>query len=264
MNNLKVVEHNGELVTDSRLVAKMVGKEHKHLMRDIKGYIGIMEKIAESKIGFSENSTESNFGPSDFFIPSTYKDSTGRTLPCYLCTKMGCDMIANKLTGEKGVLFTAAYVTEFEKMKEQLTNASTKKAVAEGEKSKQQRAEAMLNNSKARTANIYMKIAEQVGIPEYKQIMYSKATEVLSGSALLPLPVSERQTYSATEIGERLGISANLVGKTANANNLKTEQYGKWIWDKSRHSNKQVESFRYYDNVIPVLKDILNQESVIV
>ena len=30
-------------------------------------------------------------------------------------------MIANKLTGEKGVLFTAAYVTAFEKMQEALS-----------------------------------------------------------------------------------------------------------------------------------------------
>lgn len=120
MYNLKIVEHNGELVTDSRLVAKMVGKEHYHLVRDIKGYIGIMEKGAESKIGFSENSNELNFEPVDFFIPSTYKDRTGRTLPCYLCTKKGCEMIANKLTGEKGILFTATYVSRFEEMEKQI------------------------------------------------------------------------------------------------------------------------------------------------
>lgn len=33
-------------------------------------------------------------------------------------------MIANKLTGKKGVLFTTAYVTAFEKMHEQLTAQS--------------------------------------------------------------------------------------------------------------------------------------------
>lgn len=34
-------------------------------------------------------------------------------------------MIANKLTGKKGVLFTAAYVSAFEKMKEQLEAQTT-------------------------------------------------------------------------------------------------------------------------------------------
>lgn len=119
------------------------------------------------------------------------------------------------------------------------------------------RAEAMLNNSKARAANIYMKIAEQVNIPEYKQIMFAKATETLSGEMLLPLPKVEGKTYSAKEIGDKLGISANTVGRMANANNLKTEQYGIEVWDKSPYSNKQVPTFRYYENVIPVIKGLL-------
>lgn len=107
MNELSIIHKNGVDVIDSREVAEAIGKQHAHLMRDIHNYVDILGK-----------STESNFGLSDFFIPSTYTDSTGRTLPCYLLTKKGCDMVANKMTGEKGVLFTAAYVTAFEKMRE--------------------------------------------------------------------------------------------------------------------------------------------------
>ena len=110
MKELSIINHNGIEVVDSREVAEMIGKQHAHLMRDIKGYAEI--------IG---SSIESNFGLNDFFIESQYKDSIGRTLPCYLLTKKGCDMVANKMTGEKGVLFTAAYVTAFEKMRETLT-----------------------------------------------------------------------------------------------------------------------------------------------
>lgn len=109
MNGLKVFEHDHVEVVDSREVAQMVEKNHRDLMRSIHSYIETMEKP-----------TERNFAPSDFFIPNTYKDSTGRTLPCYLLTKKGCDMVANKMTGEKGVLFTAAYVTAFEKMREHI------------------------------------------------------------------------------------------------------------------------------------------------
>ena len=110
MEELQVINHNNVDVIDSREVAEMIGKQHAHLMRDIKGYAEVLG-----------NSTESNFGLSDFFIPNTYMDSTGRTLPCYLLTKKGCDMVANKMTGEKGVLFTAAYVTAFEEMREKLS-----------------------------------------------------------------------------------------------------------------------------------------------
>lgn len=63
---------------------------------------------------------------------STYIDSKGETRPCYLITKKGCDMIANKLTGEKGVLFTAAYVTAFEAMKRELAAPSRPPEVSPG------------------------------------------------------------------------------------------------------------------------------------
>ena len=114
MKELLVFNSNGKNVVDSRDVAEMIGKSHAHLMRDISGYAQILC-----------NSTESNFGLSDFFIPHTYKDSTGRTLPCYLLTKKGCDMVANKMTVEKGVLFTAAYVTAFERMREKITSENS-------------------------------------------------------------------------------------------------------------------------------------------
>lgn len=104
MYGLTVFEQNGQLLTDSREVALMVDKEHSKLLRDIRGYC--------------EYLTEANFGLSEYFIESSYQDSTGRTLPRYLCTKMGCDMIANKMVGKKGVIFTARYIEAFEKMKE--------------------------------------------------------------------------------------------------------------------------------------------------
>ena len=97
---------------------------------------------------------------------------------------------------------------------------------------------------------------------EYVQVLQSKATEIVTGEKLLPLPVEERKTYSATEIGQELGISANKVGILTNKHNLKTEEYGKLFHDKSRYSNKEVETFRYYDNVIPVLAEILSSGKV--
>ena len=109
MSNLEVFNFDGIDVVDSRQVAEMTGKEHKHLLRDIAGYVKIIEASSETK-----------FGPADFFIPSTYKDAQDKPRPCYLLTKKGCDMVANKMTGEKGVLFTAAYVTAFEAMREHI------------------------------------------------------------------------------------------------------------------------------------------------
>ncbi|HSH24459.1 MAG TPA: Rha family transcriptional regulator [Massilibacterium sp.] len=91
---------------DTREVARMVGKEHKHLLRDIKGYLEILGR--------------SNFGLTEFFIESTYTNSQNKKLPCYLVTRKGCEFIANKLTGEKGVLFTASYINRFHEMESAL------------------------------------------------------------------------------------------------------------------------------------------------
>ena len=47
-------------------------------------------------------------------------EGNNKSYPYYLLTKKGCDMVANKMTGTKGVLFTAAYVTKFDEMEKQL------------------------------------------------------------------------------------------------------------------------------------------------
>lgn len=41
---------------------------------------------------------------------------------------------------------------------------------------------------------------------------------------------------------------------------MRTTEYGKWFYDKSKYSNKEVESFRYYENAIDKFKDILDEE----
>lgn len=94
---------NNQIPTlDSREVAQMVGKEHKNLLRDIKGYIEILDG--------------SKLSTPNFFTESSYINSQNKIQPCYRVTKMGCEMVANKMTGQRGVLFTAAYVQKFNDM----------------------------------------------------------------------------------------------------------------------------------------------------
>lgn len=40
---------------------------------------------------------------------------------------------------------------------------------------------------------------------------------------------------------------------------LNVQQYGQWFKDKSRYSDKEVSSFRYFERVIPVLRDLLER-----
>lgn len=107
MNSLKAQDFHGKQVIDSRDVAQMVEREHNALLKTIRSYC---EYLGEGEIA-----------QSDFFIPSSYINAQNKEMPSYLITKKGCDMIANKMTGKKGVLFTAAYVTAFEEMRQALT-----------------------------------------------------------------------------------------------------------------------------------------------
>lgn len=106
MNELKVVSIHGQLVADSRDVAEMVDKRHDHLLADIRKYLEILQPR--------------DYGTEKFFVESTYYDIRNQLRPCFLLTRAGCDMVANKMTGEKGILFTAAYVTRFEAMEKSL------------------------------------------------------------------------------------------------------------------------------------------------
>ncbi len=90
---------------DSRDIARMVEMEHKLLLRKVQDYNKILESAKMCSL--------------EYFIPSTYTvNNNKRKYPCFLFTKMGCEFIANKFTGEKGVIFTAKYVKKFNDMEQ--------------------------------------------------------------------------------------------------------------------------------------------------
>lgn len=234
---MNLIEQNGVLYVDSRQVAEITDKRHADLCRDIAKYVAIL--------------TGRNFALSDFFVESTYKDASGKANKCYLLTKKGCDMVANKMTGEKGVLFTATYIDKFYEMENKLHEQSISSEyqlrvldIKEKELS-------------IRESELYLKIAENVSVPEYKQIMNSLAVKAVSGEMYLPLPTANEKTYSATDIGDILGVSANKIGRLAKQHNMKTTKYGKLFYDKAKHSSKEVETFRYYGNAIDKFKSLL-------
>jgi len=89
-------------------VAEMVGKDHKNILRDVRGYF---EELGVLKIE-----------PSDFFQESTYFNQQNKEQPCYLVTKKGCEFIVTKLVGIKGTEFTARYIHRFHDMEEVINN----------------------------------------------------------------------------------------------------------------------------------------------
>lgn len=97
---------------------------------------------------------------------------------------------------------------------------------------------------------------------EAKQTAAASLINPIAGFEAIPLPVIEEKHYSAGEVGEMLDVSANKIGRIANANNLKTEEFGKFFLDKSAHSAKQVEAFRYNSNGVEALRHLIHGADV--
>ena len=76
--------------------------------------------------------------------------------------------------------------------------------------------------------------------------------------------IGTEKLYTATEIGSILGISGCMVGKIANRLNLKIEKFGAWFKDKSSHSIKEVQTFKYNKNIIEELRKYLNTETKLI
>ena len=106
-------------------------------------------------------------------------------------------------------------------------------------------------------ARIYVGMAKRYRGTNWEQVLNAYATKSLSGQFLVPLPAAGERLLSAEEIGAKLGISANMVGRLTNQHHLKNEQYGEWFHDKARYSDKQVPSFRYKECVVDKLREIL-------
>ena len=117
--NLTITTNEGKeiFVIDSREVAEMMGKTHSALLKDLQG-----SKDGKS-IGIIPTLEKSNFDLSNYFVESSYKAGT-KEYKCFLCTKLGCEMLGNKQQGEKGILFTAKYVERFNEYEKRLQELS--------------------------------------------------------------------------------------------------------------------------------------------
>lgn len=103
---LPVFEYKGQLVADSREVAVLIERPHYIVLRTIRAMY--------------KHLGDNNFVCSDYFIPAAYISEQGKEQPCFYCTEMGCDMVSNKMTGERGTIFTAQYVRAFHAMRDEL------------------------------------------------------------------------------------------------------------------------------------------------
>jgi hypothetical protein len=119
------------------------------------------------------------------------------------------------------------------------------------------RLEIMEENAKTRKAALMVKIAKATNSESSSQTLYAKAAEVLTGE--MTIPVMKQKEYTATDIGNKLGISYQKVGHICNDLGLKAEQpgqneYGRWSNSKSRYSDKEVPQWLYFEKGYQAIK----------
>ena len=95
-------------------IADMMETEHSKIIRKLDG--------GKDRKGYIQILAEAQMGVTDYFIKSSYVTAQNKEMPCYEVTKLGCDFLANKFNGEKGVLFTARYVKRFHELEHNQTD----------------------------------------------------------------------------------------------------------------------------------------------
>lgn len=230
-------EHE-QLVASSLQVADDFRKEHKTVLRNI------------------ENLAAQNCITKSMFYEATY-DNRGKKYPMYIMNRDGFSLLVMGFTGKDALDWKLKYIDAFNKMEKKIKEQS-KLQSAKDNTDKLLVAQSKYMNAKARVAAIWLKLGERVlANAEYQQICNAYASEALTGHKVLPMPECHERYYTATEVGNMLGISANRVGKIATQNNIKTSENGKWFFDKSRSSNKEVETFKYNQNGVDAIKTLI-------
>lgn len=126
---------------------------------------------------------------------------------------------------------------------------------------KKKNADARLRNAKVREARFLLEAVDKyknVLAEQSVELLTINALEVINGKDTLQRPVlPESKYYTATEIGKECGVSAKKVGQVANANNIKVDEYGMFVLDKSRYSAHQEPTFRYNEKGRNKIKELL-------
>ena len=251
----------GKIVTSSQAVAYYFEKDHGKVLRSIRSLLSFQET--------SEGMTKNGHTPKWFYEYQYTNEQNHQTYPAFLMTRDGFTLLAMGFTGKKALEWKIRYIQAFNEMERKLKEQENPTAqnctvnsktpdVAPPEVLAQARVKTMLMNARTRQAKLWKTLADE-STGTYREICKVYAANILAGKEVLPLPKPPKKTMTATELGEATGLTAMNVGLLANKYNLKTTAFGQWVYDTLKNG-RQVESFRYYESAIPVIKEIAEAE----
>ena len=192
----------GVLVTTSRNVAAVFGKEHYNVVRDIRNII--------------ESNPDPNFNALNFEAVE-YTDAKGEKRPEYLLTRDGTMLLIMGYTGEKAMMLKTAYIKRFNEMEAMLKDVGSSALTLE------------------RSLNIARMVLEPAGITGNQlTISLDNLIKAKTGESMLALTGTQlvapqaKQLLTPTQLGEPLGLSAIKVNKRLEALGLQFKTEAGW------------------------------------
>ena len=177
-----------ENTISSREVAEMMDYNHKDILRKIDNL--------NKELGVAQMSS------TQYWIESTYVHEQNKmTYREYQVTKKGCELIAHKTEGQKGVLFTVRYMDKFEEMEKKLQKQLPGTYI--------EALEQLLASEKEK-ARVQLELKDE----QHKNEMLMHFNKL----------------YTTTEIAKELGIkSAAKLNKVLNDKGIQFKQNGTWV-----------------------------------
>lgn len=198
-------------LTNSKLVAEVFGKEHKHVREAIK-------KLLTT----AENSTVHQM-----FSESTYLNEQNKEQPMFIMNQDGFTLLAMGFNGKKAMEFKLKYIEAFNAMKRQIEQSNPSvpqnylealKSLVKAEEEKQQLA---LENKKQQE--------QIVTISKTNIELGNKITEMLPKVSYYDKILQSNATMTVTQIAQDYGMSSMRLNKELESMRIQHKVRGQWI-----------------------------------
>lgn len=211
MNEIVYRGKSNQPLTNSKLVAEVFGKEHKHVREAIK-------KLLTT----AENSTVHQM-----FSESTYLNGQNKEQPMFVMNQDGFTLLAMGFNGKKAMEFKLKYIEAFNAMKRQIDQSKPSvpqnylealKSLVKSEEEKQQLA---LQNKRQQ--------ATILTISKENMKLGNKITEMLPKVSYYNQILQSNATMTITQIAQDYGMSAIKLNLLLSDMRIQHKVRGQWI-----------------------------------
>lgn len=224
MDNLVYKGQNDQAITNSLLVAKKFGKEHKHVLDSIRDFIVSAEKSAQTE----GQRVSRMFALAEYETPLNNGTNAVKKSPMFIMNRDGFTLLAMGFTGTKALQFKMEFLGAFNKM-ESLLN-SDDYILMRSQQILQKRVEEAEQKVKALEAD---NAAKEETIELQQKELAQAAPKVQYVDTVL----QSVNTYATNLIAKEMGMSAETLNKRLKEKGIQYRQSGVWVLT-SKYQNK--------------------------